>query len=100
MLMITTLVSSSCFLDVRLPTDSPGITAASTTKTGRYDIAEILLEVAFKHQKINQSINLLTSPPYDLHYWVADNYASKSATCVMEVVFATFDWLVGWVNGA
>jgi hypothetical protein len=58
-----------------------------------------LLEVAFKHHKINQSINLLTSPPYDLHYWVADNYASKSATCVMEVVFATFDWLVGWFNG-
>jgi len=49
---------------------SPGTPAFSTTKTGRYDIAEILLKVAFpfklvtmillkvasKHQKSNQSI--------------------------------------------
>jgi hypothetical protein len=34
---------------------SPGIRASSTTKTGRHDIAEILLKVALKHQKsINQ----------------------------------------------
>ena len=97
--MITLLVSSNCSLDVRLPTDSPGTPSSSTTKTGRHDIAELLLEVAFKHQKINQSINLLTSPPYDLHYWVADIYASKSATLAMEVVFVTFDLLVGWFNG-
>jgi hypothetical protein len=33
--------------------------ASSTTKTGRHDIAEILLKVALntKHQSINQSIN-------------------------------------------
>jgi hypothetical protein len=30
---------------------SPGIPAYSTTKTGRYDIAEILQKVAFKHNK-------------------------------------------------
>jgi hypothetical protein len=30
---------------------SPGTPASSTTKTGCHDIAEILLEVAFKHQK-------------------------------------------------
>jgi hypothetical protein len=35
---------------------SPGTSASSTTKTGRHDIAEILLKVALKHQKINQSI--------------------------------------------
>jgi hypothetical protein len=35
---------------------SPGTQASSTTKTGRHDIAEILLKVALKHQK-NQSIN-------------------------------------------
>jgi hypothetical protein len=29
--------------------------ASSTTKTGRHDIAEILLKVALKTQKINQS---------------------------------------------
>jgi hypothetical protein len=34
---------------------SPGTPASSTTKTGRHDIAEILLKVALKHQisKIN-----------------------------------------------
>ena len=35
---------------------SPGIPASSTTKTGRHDIAEILLKMALKHQK---SINLI-----------------------------------------
>ena len=30
--------------------------ASSTTKTDRHDIAEILLKVAFKHQKSNQSL--------------------------------------------
>jgi hypothetical protein len=29
---------------------SPGTQASSTTKTGRHDIAEILLKVALKHQ--------------------------------------------------
>jgi hypothetical protein len=31
---------------------SPGTPASSTTKTGRYDIAEILLNVVLKHQKV------------------------------------------------
>jgi hypothetical protein len=30
---------------------SPGTPASLTTKTGRHDIAEILLKVALKHQK-------------------------------------------------
>jgi hypothetical protein len=30
---------------------SPGTLASSTTKTGRHDIAEILLKVALKHHK-------------------------------------------------
>ena len=34
----------------------PGIPASSTTKTGRHDIAEILLKVALKHKK-SKSIN-------------------------------------------
>ena len=33
---------------------SPGTPASSTTKTGRHDIAEILLKVTLKHQKSNQ----------------------------------------------
>jgi len=37
---------------------SPGTPASSTTKTDRHDIAEILLNVTLKHQKINQSINM------------------------------------------
>jgi len=37
---------------------SPGIPASSTTKTGRHDIAEILLKVALNTKnQINQSIN-------------------------------------------
>ena len=41
---------------------SPGNLASSTTKTGRHDIAEILLKVAWKHQKSNQikSIHVFT----------------------------------------
>ena len=38
----------------------PGTPVSSTTKTGRHDIAEILLKVALKHKSINQSINQLT----------------------------------------
>jgi hypothetical protein len=33
---------------------SPGTPASSTTKTGRHDVAEILLKVALKHQKSNK----------------------------------------------
>ena len=37
---------------------SPGTPASSTTKTGRHDIAEILLKVALKTPKIkNQTLN-------------------------------------------
>ena len=35
---------------------SPGTPASSTTRTGRHDIAEILLKVVLKHQKSNQSL--------------------------------------------
>jgi hypothetical protein len=38
---------------------SPGTPTSSTTKTGRHDIAEILLKVALKHQK-SKSKNLMT----------------------------------------
>ena len=34
---------------------SPGTPASSTTKTGRHDIAEILLKVVLKHQNSNKS---------------------------------------------
>jgi hypothetical protein len=35
---------------------SPGTPSSSTTKTGRHDIAEILLKVALKHQRSNQIV--------------------------------------------
>jgi hypothetical protein len=35
---------------------SPDTPASSTTKTGRHDIAEILLKVALKHKKIKNKI--------------------------------------------
>jgi len=38
---------------------SPGTPASPTTKTGRHDIAEILLKVALKHQKSNQNQSIL-----------------------------------------
>ena len=34
----------------------------STTKTGRYEIAEILLKVALKHQKSNQIKSIYEAP--------------------------------------
>jgi hypothetical protein len=40
---------------------SPGTLASYTTKTGRHDIAEILLKVALKHQKSNQIKSCLRS---------------------------------------
>ena len=46
---------------------SPGTPASSTTKTGRHDIAEILLKVALKHQKSkNQIRTTWMSPPWIL----------------------------------
>ena len=38
---------------------SPGTPASSTTKTGRHDIAEILLKVGYNTK--NQSINLIST---------------------------------------
>ena len=38
---------------------SSGTPASSTTKTGRHDIAEVLLKVALKHQKSKININKL-----------------------------------------
>jgi hypothetical protein len=52
---------------------SPGILASSTTKTGRHDIAEILLKVALKHKKsINQSFWWLsrTNNLYSFFCWI------------------------------
>ena len=55
---------------------SPGTPASSTTKTGRHDIAEILLKVALKHQKSNQ-INL-SRIRRKSKYWLAHNQDNVS----------------------
>jgi len=47
---------------------SPGTPVSSTTKTGRHDIDEILLKVALKTKKSNQSIMLL------LHHRTLNTY--------------------------
>jgi len=41
---------------------SPGTPASTTTKTGRHDIAEILLKVALNTNKINQSTEYQSLP--------------------------------------
>jgi hypothetical protein len=48
---------------------SPGTPVSSTTKTGRHEIAEILLKVALKYQNqsMNQSINLSSNYTSDFH---------------------------------
>jgi hypothetical protein len=46
---------------------SPGTPASSTTKTGRHDIAEILLKVALKHQKSKISPNPKGQVSYSHH---------------------------------
>jgi hypothetical protein len=50
---------------------SPDTPVSSTTKTGRHDIADILLKVALKHQKsikINHKIRNLN---FYYYHWVA-----------------------------
>ena len=42
---------------------SPGTLASSTTKTGRYDIAEMLLKVAWNTKNQIKSIKLKTKEP-------------------------------------
>jgi hypothetical protein len=63
--------------------------ASSTTKTGRHDIAEILLKVALKHQKSNQNQNLHLVGPMlpvslDCPFWIAPSVFSNVYLEVFE----------------
>jgi hypothetical protein len=49
---------------------SPGTPASPTTKTGRHDIAEILLKVALKHRQSNQSSPSVVANPET--HWAQD----------------------------
>jgi hypothetical protein len=75
----------------------PGTPASSTTKTGRHDIAEILLKVALKHQnqiKYYMYIlfqNLLSK--YLILYFILNrNIYGKTLSCLscLKIVLTTF----------
>jgi hypothetical protein len=53
---------------------SPGTPASSTTKTGRHDIAEILLKVALSTK--NQSINQKSGSAFLTYFSVLSVYGS------------------------
>ena len=58
---------------------SQGTPASSTTKTGRHDIAEILLKVALntKNQSINQTTNVGSSNPANCKVYLIQHYVIK-----------------------
>ena len=54
----------------------PGTPASSTTKTGRHDIAEILLKVALKHKKSLKIIKSITKLNGNSEYKITTNSSS------------------------
>jgi hypothetical protein len=48
---------------------SPGTPASSTTKTGRHDIAEILLKVALRHNKSKSDQSKKNNVDIDFSLW-------------------------------
>jgi hypothetical protein len=69
---------------------SPGTLNSSTSKTGHHDIAEILLKVAFKHQKSNQiKINQYQrneQPPFTLIHWTQKRGEQQHMTFEIQVL--------------
>ena len=69
---------------------SPGTLDSSTSKTGHHDIAEILLKVAFKHQKSNQiKINQYQwneQPPFTLIHWTQKRGEQQHMTFEIQVL--------------
>jgi len=65
---------------------SPGTPASSATKTGRHDIAEILLKVALstKNQSINQSINLGSFTTLSFYTSIGDRQHMSSENCFVN----------------
>jgi hypothetical protein len=57
----------------------PGTPASSTTKTGRHDIAEILLKVALKHQK-SKIIFVYSIPLFTVYGYKLDVYMNNLNT--------------------
>ena len=82
---------------------SPDAPASSLTKTGRHDIAEILLKVALKHQKSIKENRFmdsdspfgifhlyLWSPPLFIEVPVPRQDSERSCICVRCIDFASF----------
>jgi len=76
---------------------SPGTPASSITKTGRHDIAEILLKVALKHQKSNQINQIICDFMYlyrivvhtnfcSLNFFTEKNTKDKSQLWLLKIV--------------
>ena len=63
---------------------SPGTLASSTTKTGRHDIAEILLKVALS--TINQSIKSIINFDYSIPLRIFDNTTKRKGLPVLLLV--------------
>ena len=65
---------------------SPGTPASSTTKTGRNDIAEILLKVTLKHQKsINQiKFEINDAPTKSLD--IKADYKPRPVVCITDMI--------------
>ena len=57
---------------------SPGTPASPTTKTGRHDIAEILLKAVLEHQKSNQSSPSVVANPET--HWAQDTWQRTKTT--------------------
>jgi hypothetical protein len=77
-------------------TDTP---ASSTTKTGRHDIAEILLKVALKHQKsINQSLFSQYCKPYLLVSCILVMSGDSTITSLLPVKQRCFIIFLLWAG--
>jgi hypothetical protein len=67
---------------------SPGTSASSTTKTGRHDIAEILLKVALNTKNQNQIKSSLNYLPF-IHFFITTTFSSIFFTFTFPSTFLT-----------
>ena len=77
---------------------SPGTTASSSTKTGRHDIAEILLKVALNTKNQNQSNHTIISlvlciKSYNTHLYYTQLYLKEAlATILTKKIICFGNW--------
>ena len=74
----------------------PGTPASSTTKTGRHDIAEILLKVALKtNNQSMKSINLYTS---FLYSYMLGRYTRIWRSCILLYASLVYSYMSSYIN--